>query len=170
MFLGAIGKTRWPLVLLLAETLWTSSQKRLNQIQRNLTGSKISTSSTKFVFFRPIVKIRWCPGLWLAETFSTSPLKLLNGIHWNLTGSQISMSSTSFDQKNKTVALADPSKRWHIVPRCTKCGPLGPLFYLLRNMNCLNHECTSEIQLRRYNYDSRENKHVSKRSSVHYFK
>ena len=32
-----------------------------NGIQRNLTGSKISTSSTKFVFFGPIRKIRWPP-------------------------------------------------------------------------------------------------------------
>ena len=35
----------------LAETFLTSSLKPLNGIQRNLTGSKISTSSTKFVFF-----------------------------------------------------------------------------------------------------------------------
>ena len=33
-------------------TFSTSSLKPLNGIQRNLTGSKISTSSTKFVFFR----------------------------------------------------------------------------------------------------------------------
>ena len=35
--------------------------KPLNEIQRNLTGSKISTSSTKFVFFGPIGKTRWPP-------------------------------------------------------------------------------------------------------------
>ena len=35
--------------------------KLLNGIQRNLTGSKISTSSTKFVFFGPIGKTRWPP-------------------------------------------------------------------------------------------------------------
>ena len=28
-------------------------------------------------------------------------------------------------------ALADSSKRWHIVLRCTICGPLGLLFYLV---------------------------------------
>ena len=39
----------------------TSSLKPLNGIQRNLTGSKISTSSTKFVFFGPIGKTRWPP-------------------------------------------------------------------------------------------------------------
>ena len=37
--------------LLLAETFSTSSLKPLNGIQRNLIGSKISMSSTKFVFF-----------------------------------------------------------------------------------------------------------------------
>ena len=47
--------------LWLAETFSTSPLKRLNGIQRNLTGSKISTSSTKFVFFGPIVKTRWPP-------------------------------------------------------------------------------------------------------------
>ena len=42
--------------LWLAETFSTSSLKPLNGIQRNLTGSKISTSSTKFVFFGLIWK------------------------------------------------------------------------------------------------------------------
>ena len=45
----------------LAETFSTSSLKPLNGIQRNLTGSKISTPSTKFVFFKPIGKRRWLP-------------------------------------------------------------------------------------------------------------
>ena len=40
----------------LAETFLTSPLKLLNGIQRNLTGSKILTSSTKFVFFRPMSK------------------------------------------------------------------------------------------------------------------
>ena len=82
--------------LWLAETFLISPLKPLNRIQRNLTGSKISTSSTKFVFFGPIGKTRWPPGLWLAETFSTSPLKPPNEIQRNLTGSKISTSSTKF--------------------------------------------------------------------------
>ena len=44
-----------------AETFSTSPLKPLNWIQRNLTGSKISTSSTKFVFFGLIGKTRWRP-------------------------------------------------------------------------------------------------------------
>ena len=47
--------------LWLAETFLTSPLKPLNGIQRNLTGTKISTSSTKFVFFGPIGKTRWPP-------------------------------------------------------------------------------------------------------------
>ena len=47
--------------LRLAETFSTSPLKPLNRILRNLTGSKISTSSTKFVFFGPIGKTRWPP-------------------------------------------------------------------------------------------------------------
>ena len=47
--------------LWLAETFSTSPLKPLNGIQRKLTGSKISMSSTKFVFFGPIGKTRWPP-------------------------------------------------------------------------------------------------------------
>ena len=47
--------------LWLAETFPTSPLKLQNRIQRNLTGSKISMPSTKFVFFGPIGKTRWPP-------------------------------------------------------------------------------------------------------------
>ena len=59
-----------------------------------------------------------CPGLWLTETFLTSPLNALQRkfIIFGLFG------------KNKMSALANPSKRWHIVLRCMICGPLGLLF------------------------------------------
>ena len=81
----------------LAETFSISPLKPLNGIQRNLIGSKISTSSTKFVFFRadPKNKMAVLASDWL-ETFSTSPLKQLNGIQRNLTGSKISISSNKF--------------------------------------------------------------------------
>ena len=49
------------LSLWLAETFSTSPLKPLNGIQRNLTGSKISKPSIKFVFFKPIGKTRWPP-------------------------------------------------------------------------------------------------------------
>ena len=40
---------------------WTSSLQPLNGFWRNFTGSKSSTSSTKFVFFVPICHPRWPP-------------------------------------------------------------------------------------------------------------
>ena len=81
--------------LWLAETFSTSPLKLRNRIQRNLTGSMISTSFTKFVFFWGwSEKQDGRPGVWLAETFSTSPVKQLNGIQRNLTGSKILTSST----------------------------------------------------------------------------
>ena len=49
--------------LWLAETFFTSPLKPLNGIQRNLTGSKISTSSTKFVFIGPISQQKCSPWL-----------------------------------------------------------------------------------------------------------
>ena len=49
--------------LWLAETFSTSPLKPLNGVQRNLIGSKISTSSTKFVFFGPIGKQKCSPWL-----------------------------------------------------------------------------------------------------------
>ena len=77
------GERQWPLGPLVSDRsdILTSSLKLLNGIQRNLTGSKITTFSTKSVFFGLIEKTRWRPSLWLAETFLTSPLKPLNDIN-----------------------------------------------------------------------------------------
>ena len=47
--------------LWLAETFSTTPLKPLNGIQRNFIGSKISTSSIKFVFFGQIGKTKWLP-------------------------------------------------------------------------------------------------------------
>ena len=77
--------------LWLAETFLTSSLKPPTRIQRNWTGSKISTSCIKFVLGL-IGKPRWLPYLWLAATFSNSSLKLLNGMQRKLTGSKTSVS------------------------------------------------------------------------------
>ena len=49
--------------LWLAETFSTSPLKPLNGIQRNLIGSKISTSSIKFVFIGPISQQKCSPWL-----------------------------------------------------------------------------------------------------------
>ena len=60
-FLGRLEKQDGRPGLWLAETFSTSPLKPLNGIQQNFIGSKISTSSTKFVFFGPIGKTRWPP-------------------------------------------------------------------------------------------------------------
>ena len=82
--------------LWLVETFSISSLKPLNGIQRNMTGSKISMSSTKFVFFGSLGKRRWPPWPLIGLDIFTSPLKSLNGIQRNSTGSKISMSCTTF--------------------------------------------------------------------------
>ena len=60
-FLGRSEKQDGRPGLWLAETFFTSPLKPMNGIKRNLTGSKISTPSTKFVCFGPIGKTRWPP-------------------------------------------------------------------------------------------------------------
>ena len=66
-------------------------------MQRNLTGSKISTSSTKFVWFGLIEKNKMAAlaSDWLRH-FRLLLWNRLNGIQRNLTGSKISMSFTNF--------------------------------------------------------------------------
>ena len=51
---------------------------------------------------------------------------------WQEERSQCPLQSLCFwaDQKNKMAALANPLKRWHIVLRCTICGPLGLFFWI----------------------------------------
>ena len=121
--------------LWLAETFSTSPLKPLNGIQRNLTGSKISTSSTKFVFFGPIGKTRWPPWPLIgwdifdfsSETAERNSTKLDRKQDLNVL---YQVCVFRANRKNKMAALANPLKRWHIVLRCTICGPLGLLFPL----------------------------------------
>ena len=60
-FSGRSEKQNGRPVLWLTETFLTSPLKPLNGIQPNLTGSKISMPTMKFVFIRPIGKTRWPP-------------------------------------------------------------------------------------------------------------
>ena len=75
--------------LWLVEAFSTSSLQPLNRIQRNFTGSMMSTSSTKFVFSGRSENQYGHPVLW----FSDTSLQLLNVIQRNLTGSKVSTSS-----------------------------------------------------------------------------
>ena len=95
----------------LAETFSTSSLKPLNRIQRNLAESKISTSSTKFVFFGPIGKTRWPP--WplivldifdfFSETIERNSTKLDRKQDLNVL---YQVCAFGADRKNKMAALA----------------------------------------------------------------
>ena len=87
---------------LICRDISTSPPWLLNKIQRNLTGSKISASSTNLCYSG---RLKGRPGLWSAETFPTSTLWPLNRIQRKLTGSKISTSSTKFvlfDRRNLT--------------------------------------------------------------------
>ena len=97
--------------LWLAETFSTSPLKPLNGIQPNLTGSKILTSSTKFVFFGLIRKTRWPP--WpligwdifdfFSETAERNSTKLYRKQDLNLL---YQVCVFRADRKNKMAALA----------------------------------------------------------------
>ena len=95
--------------LWLAETFFTSPLKPLKGIQRNLTGRKITTTSTKFVFFGPIGKTRWPPWSligWDIFDFSSET------VEWN---------STKLDRKQ------DHKVRYQVcvfqADRKTRCSP-----------------------------------------------
>ena len=61
MFFGPIGKSRWPPWPLICRDIFDFSSETAERNSTKLAGSKISTSSTKFVFFGSIGKTRWPP-------------------------------------------------------------------------------------------------------------
>ena len=102
--------------LWLAETFSTSPLKLLKGIQQNLTGSKISTSSTKFVFFGPIRKTRWPPWLLIgwdifdfsSETAERNLMKLDRKQDFNVL---YQVCVFRADRKNKMAALVSDGLR-----------------------------------------------------------
>ena len=97
--------------LWLAETFLTSPLKLLKGIQQNLTRSKISTSSTKFVFFGLIGKTRWPPRPLIgwdifdfsSETAERNLMKLDRKQDYNVL---YQVCVFGVDRKNKMAALA----------------------------------------------------------------
>ena len=97
--------------LWLAETFSTSPLKLLNGIQGNLAGSKISMSSTKFVFLGLIRKTRWRPWpligwdifAFSSETAERNSTKLDRKQYLNVL---YQVCDFRDDRKNKMVALA----------------------------------------------------------------
>ena len=124
-----------------------TSLKPLNRIQRNLTGSKVSTSSTKFVFFGPIGKTRWPSELWLAETLLTSSLKPQEGIRKQDLNVPYQVCVFRANRKTK---IADPaSAGWDIFdfssetaePNWQEAKSQGPLPSLCFSGRSEKHDC-----------------------------
>ena len=93
--------------LWLAETFSTSPLKPLNGIQRNMRGSKISTSSTKFVFIGLIGETRWPPWPligWDIFDFSSETAERNSAKHDRKQGPSLCFLGRS--EKNKMAALA----------------------------------------------------------------
>ena len=111
VFSGRLEKQDGCPGLWLAETFSTSPLKQLNRIQQNFIGSKISTSSTKFVFFGPIGKTRWPPWPLIgwdffdfsSETAERNSTKLTRKQDLNLL---YQVCVFRADRKNKMAALA----------------------------------------------------------------
>ena len=116
-FLGRSEKQDGRPGLWLAETFSTSPLKPLNWIQRNLTESKISTSSTKFVFLGPISKTRWLPWPLIgwdifdfsSDTAELNSTKLDRKVDLNVLYQVCVLGA---DRKNKMAALASDSLRY----------------------------------------------------------
>ena len=116
-FLGRSEKQDGRPGLWLAETFSTSPLIPLNRIQQNLTGSKISTFSTKFVFFGPIWKTRWPPWPLIgwdifdfsSETAERNSMKLYRKQELNILY-QICVFQA--DRKNNMAALASDWLRY----------------------------------------------------------
>ena len=126
-------KQDWRLGLKLSETFWTPPIKPLKGIQRNLTGIKIWTSSTEFVFRADWTKeTGWPTWPLIGWDISTSHLKPLNGIQRNLTGCTISTCSTKFVFSGRSEKQDDSLRLWLAETFLT--SPLEPLKGIQRNL------------------------------------
>ena len=133
-FSGRSGKQDGRSCLWLAET-FSTSLKPLSGIWWNLTGSKISRSFTKFVFFGPIGKTRWRPWPLIDwdifdfsnETAERPATKVDRKKDFN-----VLYQVCFFGRSEKQVGRPGQSvKKVALLLRCTICGPLGILFYFV---------------------------------------
>ena len=119
----------------LAEIFSTSPLKPLNGIQRNLIGSKISTSSTKFVFLVPIRKRRWAfwPLIcWDILDFSSEKAEQNSNETWQEARSPHPLPSLYFSGRSVNKNCR-PSRFLKKVAHCTwmhDMWPFGPLVYI----------------------------------------
>ena len=147
----------------------------------NLTGSKISTSSTKIVFFSRSEKTRCPPWPLIGWDIFTFSLKSINRIQQKLSGlearSQRPLPSLCFPagQWTKMAALADPSKIWHVMwafgplvwnlwlAETFSTSSLQPLNGFQRNLkskdpilNILHHVCVFRVDHRQHVFHSKK--------------
>ena len=118
--------------LWLAETFSTFPLKPLNRIQLILKRRSQHPLPSLWFFGRSKIKM---------ATLASDSLRhfryfLINfwtefNETWHEVRCQRPLPSLRFRavRKNKMAALTDLSKKWHIVFRCTICGPLGPLIH-----------------------------------------
>ena len=139
MFFGPIGKTRWlPLPLVSWDIFdFSSETAEWNSTKLDRKQDLNVLLTTKFVFFfGPIGKTRWPPWPLMSwdifnfssETVEQNSMKLDRKRDLNIL---YQVCIFRANRKNKMAALADSSKRLHIVLRCTICGPFGLLFILV---------------------------------------
>ena len=112
-----------------------SPLKPLNRIQGNFRASKISKSYSKFVFFGPILENQdGCPGLIGWDIFNFSSETEFKET-WQEAWSKRPFPSLCFsgwsEIKPRWLSWPIRQQRWHIVIRCTICGPLAPLLMKL---------------------------------------
>ena len=134
VFFGSIGKTRWPPWPLIGWDIFDFSSETVERNSTKLDRKQDLNVLYQFCVFRADRKIRWPPWpliCWdifdfFSETAEWNSTKLNKKKDLNVL---YQVCVFWADRKNRMAALANPSKRWHIVLRCTICGPMGLLFH-----------------------------------------
>ena len=140
VFFGPIGKTRWPPWPLIDWDIFDFSSETT---ERNST--KLDRKQDLNVLYQACVFFFLADRKNKMATLASDWLRHFRLLVWNRwtdfnetwqeERSQRPLPNLCFwaDWKNRMAALANPSKRWHIVLRCTRCGPLGLLFHIVHS-------------------------------------